>query len=233
MCLVTCFAHPDDAELWAGGAICLHSVSGVVGRIICFDTGEPERIREAEAAANTLGVERLTILPRMEKWWQGTESNLEDVIRLFRQDPPDVVVTHPLDDTHPEHVAAARLAIKAAIRVQDLTGQPIEVYESSTYLGRTTNGLFTPSTLIDVSAVWDRKVSALRCYRSQDPETLLSFIDAQTRFYGSLCGVNRAEGFRLYPLLGQGWHAENLFWPFASKRAAPTAAREDQGGSAR
>ncbi len=202
MTLLCCFAHPDDAELWAGGTVHCHVNINQRVVIICFDTGEPERNKEAQKAAITLGVEKLTLLPRHQVWWQGSDDDLDKIINIIIDEKPTIILTHSFDDTHPEHSLMAKLVVKATIRAQDILNRKIQVYETSTYLGQTLNGLFTPTTFIDISEVWSKKELAIRHFITQMPETLLSFIDSQTRFYGSLCGVTRAEGFRRYPILG-------------------------------
>jgi hypothetical protein len=65
---------------------------------------------------------------------------------------------------------------------------------------------FTPSFVVDISAVWDRKVEAMtasetvrkRGARSRDRAGRggsLSIVEARARFFGSMIGVERGEAF--------------------------------------
>ncbi len=211
--VVGCFAHADDAELWSGGTLCRHIAAGHEVTLAYFDTGEPARLVEAREAASVLGGARLTVLDRDEKWFRGADRDLDRLLRLISEVRPDLIVTHPTEDTHIEHVRVAELVSKATIRGQDMVGRPIWLYETSSYGGTTRAGLFSPDVLVDISDVWERKVEAIRCFRSQDPETLLQLVDAQTRFYGGLCGVQRAEGFRRVSVLGVAHEARCVLGP--------------------
>lgn len=216
--LLAIFAHPDDAELWCGGTILRHRAFGIPASIVCFDTGEAERREEAARAAHHLDA-TCTILPRRESWWRGCDADLDALLAGVLAVQPKAILTHCADDTHPEHVLVAQMAVKAAIRAQDILGTAIEVYESSSYHGQMRSGLFQPTVFIDVDDVWDRKLAALQEFHSQTPAELIRFADAQSRFYGGLSGTGRAEGFRRFPLLGLAAKPALVLAPFAEMRA--------------
>lgn len=212
--LMCCMAHPDDAELWAGGTLLLHRQIGVKIILVCFDTGEPERNRESEQAARLLDA-NLVILPRKDKWWLGSDDDLRRLTVLMNEERPRIVITHASDDTHPEHQLVHRLVVKAGIRHQDDCARHIQIYECAPYLGRTSAGLFCPDLFLDITDLWPRKLAAIRAFTSQNPDTNVAFIDGMSQFFGGLCGVERAEGFRRYPLLGLAASPTNLFPAFA------------------
>jgi hypothetical protein len=64
---------------------------------------------------------------------------------------------------------------------------------------------FTPSFVIDVSAVWSHRMDAVSAYESQfgrethrteiGGETFLAFLEARARFYGAMAGVEHGEAF--------------------------------------
>src|SRR4029453_4176122 len=109
-------AHPDDAEILAGGTLYQHRQRGDSVEI-CSVTYTPDSVRGQEGA---VGAQRLGAgftclgLPDMEV----SPYTLGDVERLpafLLAGPPDLVLTHWLEDTPPDHVASARLVIEALV----------------------------------------------------------------------------------------------------------------------
>jgi len=212
--LLCCLAHPDDAEIWMAGTILQHRNSNIRVIVVCFDTGEPERVLEAKRAAKLLDITQLIILPRNDLWWKGSNNDLERLIDIFTNEKPNVIITHSASDTHPEHQLINQLCVKATIRYQDNCCQEAQLYECSSYLGREQEKLFLPDIFIDITPYWEKKIKAISIYKSQNPEVSLGFINGVNHFYGGLCGVERAEGFRRYPLLGKAGTATSLFPSF-------------------
>jgi LmbE family N-acetylglucosaminyl deacetylase len=58
-----------------------------------------------------------------------------------------------------------------------------------------------PNLAVDISAVWELKAQALRCYQAQftpeEMEQLLWVIDARQQAFGAANGCERAEGLRV------------------------------------
>ncbi|MGJ7906673.1 PIG-L deacetylase family protein [Actinopolyspora sp. H202] len=115
-------AHPDDAEIGAGGTIHRRVQAGweVTVLIMSHGTlgGDPdERLGEAHAAVNSLGAALLLehlpdgrILDDVE-----TVRRIERVVQRVR---PDVVLVHSENDTHPDHRAVHRATASAARGVE-------------------------------------------------------------------------------------------------------------------
>src|SRR5207248_1307804 len=87
--------------------------------------------------------------------------------RLLGEQEPDVLLAHWPIDTHPDHQAASMLAIRAYL------GSPrrYPVYFFEVNSGSQTLG-FLPSAFVDITAVRERKKSALFAHRSQDGEEI-------------------------------------------------------------
>lgn len=83
--VLTIMAHPDDAELWAGGylAQCVHIGAQVT---IALPRHGPERDAEAEAGAVVLG----TQLRLLE------DADSTCLAALLKKERPEVVITHPV-----------------------------------------------------------------------------------------------------------------------------------------
>src|SRR5215510_5673099 len=112
--VVAILAHPDDAEILAGGTLYQHRQRGDSVEI-CSVTYTPDSVRGQEGAsgAQRLGADFTCLgLPDMEV----SRYNPEDVERLtacLLMRPPDLVLKHWMDHTHPDHVTRVRLLIEA------------------------------------------------------------------------------------------------------------------------
>jgi bacillithiol biosynthesis deacetylase BshB1 len=171
-------AHPDDAEISLGGTIlCMVDAGARVG-VLDLTRGElgtrgsrAERAREAEAATAMLGIALRENLDLPDGRVVADVAAREQLAKLLRQLAPDVVFAHYVEDLHPDHAACGRLAREAwylsglARLAERDEGSPARrprrLYH---YPGHVP---FEPTLVVDVSAVWQRKVEVIRCYRSQ------------------------------------------------------------------
>jgi LmbE family N-acetylglucosaminyl deacetylase len=137
---------------------------------------------------------------------------LDDVERLatfLLTQPPDVVLTHWQDDSHPDHVATVQLVIEALVRyavshgLDDVDASRRvfpQVWSCDTYGAQGRHGGFEPEWYIDVSEVWAQKMHALMAHQSQHPEHWLDLVQRHNAFYGARCHRAYAEGFCRLPL---------------------------------
>jgi LmbE family N-acetylglucosaminyl deacetylase len=168
---VLCFApHADDEVLGAGGTLALHRDQGdPVAVAVVFDgrlglpVGLPAdtRRREAQAAAQVLGLapyEFLDYPEGHEPTAPQLAEGVERLARVIRAVAPRTIYGPWVGEAHPDHRLLARvlgLAWRAAGRDAELWG-----YEVWTPL--------EAQRLVEVSAVWPRKLEALSRYGSQD-----------------------------------------------------------------
>jgi LmbE family N-acetylglucosaminyl deacetylase len=118
------------------------------------------REQEAAAAAAVLGISTWSFLRRPD-WFVGDsidETATLLVPILAREAPGLVYLPHP-DEWHPDHRAALPIA-QAALALQRQAEPDLRAYEVWTPLGE-------HDQVEDISAVMDRKLQAVRCYRSQ------------------------------------------------------------------
>lgn len=161
--------HPDDDVIGCGGALALHREAGARVRVVhVFDGAlgaEPAlRRREAEAAALSLGGLEL-------EFWNLPEGHLpaphEDLAGLWRVRAacaafePDLVYAPWAGEAHRDHHTVA-CVVRAALALAQADGgarSAAWAYEVSTPL---------PATrVLDVGAVWQRKLAALGSHASQ------------------------------------------------------------------
>ncbi len=121
-------AHPDDAEVHAGGLATLYRRLGHVVKMVsvtCGDAGHHQmrgkelalrRRQEAVAAGTIIGATYVT--------WDFPDGTLQptlevrnQIIRELRQFQPDLVLTHRTSDYHPDHRAVGNAVRDASYMV--------------------------------------------------------------------------------------------------------------------
>ncbi|KPI18182.1 PIG-L deacetylase family protein [Streptomyces mirabilis] len=183
-------AHAGDFVWRAGGAIALAASRGEKVTIACLTYGERgesakawregnslEEIKEirraeAEAAASTLGA-RVRFLDAGDYPLLVTQELTDQLVRIYRDTQPDVVLTHPLDDPYNgDHPAAARMALDARVLAQaigypsegEITGAP-PVFFFEPHQPEMCG--FRPEVLLDITPVWETKRKAMECLAAQ------------------------------------------------------------------
>ncbi|HVR43793.1 MAG TPA: bacillithiol biosynthesis deacetylase BshB1 [Thermoanaerobaculia bacterium] len=209
-------AHADDVELCCGGTVAEAVRRGRRVGIVDLTRGEmgtrgdPEtRHAESLEAARILGAafrERLDFGDG--NLATGREQELA-VIRLIRRWRPSILLAPYPDDRHPDHSRTGRLVADAwfyaGLRKIE-TGQ--KAHRPDVVACYLQNYHLPPSFVVDVTASHERKMRAIRAYGSQfhDPdsgepltfiakESFLPMIEARSRHFGALIGVEHGEAF--------------------------------------
>jgi len=221
--LLVIAAHPDDAEMAAGGLIAKTAAAGRRVGIVDLTRGElgsrgtpEEREREAAAASEVLGVAVRENLGLPDGGVTESLENRRLVVDAIRRHRPTLVIAPWLEDAHPDHAAAGRLAesamYPAGFANYDTGTEP---YRAACLAHCMHHYPFEPSFVVDVSDVWERKMEAIRCYGSQlheegvdGPVTNISRPDFLDRFEGRF----RHYGFQI----GAAWGE-----PFWMRRPVP------------
>ncbi|MFF0413443.1 PIG-L deacetylase family protein [Kitasatospora sp. NPDC004745] len=185
-------AHPDDAELWAGGTLALHAQHAPVH--IAVPLHDPVRDAEAQAGAAVLGA----TLHQLPELTPATIRNL--LVELTSH----VVITHPVHDTHAAHRRTAEAVLEALPEAKIETGRPRRLYTCDTYNSLTTTGQITPTVMVDVTATFGTKMKALRCHKSQPIDDHFGpMAEDLARGWGRRSGAVFAEAFTALPVLGR------------------------------
>jgi N-acetylglucosamine malate deacetylase 1 len=207
-------AHPDDAEVGCGGVLLQAAASGLRTGVADLTAGERatrgssgQRSDERDRASRLLGLAARFVVGLPDGHLGTNPRHRDAVIRLVREVRPAIVLAPYPEDRHPDHAAAGRLvregSFMAGVRKIG-EGDPHRPRRLFHYM---VHHPFTPSVVVDISAVWDRKVEAMAAYESQfgsaelDPETalggggFLSIVEARARFFGAMIGVERGEAF--------------------------------------
>jgi len=204
-------AHPDDVELLCAGTLGLLSRQGHDLWLAHMTVGEKggqqppdelSRIRgeEAVSAAKILGAETYGgITGDLELYV--CERHAQRITELLNAVEPDVVITHALNDYHPDHRITGHMVVD---QVGARSVQPSVLYMD------TVAGIdFAPEVYCDIAETVELKKEMLRCHTSQiqwmaryrhtDIEYIIEWIGA---WRGLQCGARYAEGFRIETSLG-------------------------------
>ena len=199
--VLAAFAHPDDEVFRCGGTLALLARRGVRVQTLTAtrggggSCGDPPlctrdrlpdvREEELRCACRALGIEA----PWLLDYEDGTLSTVDDqegaahVLDAIDELRPQVLITWPPDGLsgHPDHVAVSRWTRLAFEAADDLgSGAQLALYHMvvpervGDVLGF--SGLHAVSdedvTLtVDVAPVWEEKLSAIRCHRTQAGES--------------------------------------------------------------
>jgi bacillithiol biosynthesis deacetylase BshB1 len=218
-------AHPDDAELCAGGTIAKLTKEGK--RVVLVDCTKGEmgtrgndeiRLAEASIAAKILGIEDRINLGMKDGFIFHNEENLYKMVQTIRRYRPKMVLIHPWFERHPDHESTHRLfrdaLFKSGLKKFETT---LDGEVQSTYRTRKIYCYMQayqfpklPDFMVDISDVHDIKISAIQAFESQvfiegkyvqEPQTRLASpefmeeLNARARYFGGLIGVKYAEAF--------------------------------------
>lgn len=196
--LLMVMAHPDDAEIWAGGTLIKHVIDGGFADVVIL-SGDENRRAEADLLAGMYrGVTIHHCGGKGEEPVDApqTRSAIEQVILERR---PYAVITHAPGDPHPDHAAAASAVHAALMRLarDDAPGQLL--YCNGYFSGSLHLDAFQPDSFVDISDVAEAKYAAIRNHISQDPSFWVEMASTMDILNGMRCGVRKAEAFRRSP----------------------------------
>jgi N-acetylglucosamine malate deacetylase 1 len=208
-------AHPDDIEQTCGGTLIRMAEMGYRTGALDLTAGDmgtrgtPDlRIEESNTAAC-----------RMQLAWRGNlrlpDARLENTISVrmtlaaeIRRLRPRVVILPYWEGRHPDHYRCSEIGYEACFlaglkKLDDSSEphRPHKILYASVYAN------VTPSFVVDISAQFERRMSALFAYDSQYGEAgegsdlfpkqteIRERLGAVARFYGNLIGVRYGEPF--------------------------------------
>ncbi len=212
------FAHPDDVELTVGGTLLKMKSLGYKTGALDVTKGEmgtrgtvEGRAEEAADAAKILklDVRENLELPDGHVWV--TEETRTKLVRVLRKLKPKILLTHQIDDPHPDHNHITQL-VREAARLCSMQKYDGDFGQERIAAPMVAHNIFsqrvTPSFIVDISEFVAEKTDAIRAHKSQfynpnsdELETRLTskgFIDElenRSRYFGSLIGVAAGEPF--------------------------------------
>jgi LmbE family N-acetylglucosaminyl deacetylase len=223
------FAHPDDAEIAAGGTLTKWARAGREVHLLVLTNGDRgsqdasrdraelarTRLAETEAAAELMGLSSVRILSVHDGELENTIPVREAVVRRIREVHASTVLS--VDPTmiffgnryynHTDHRTAGFIALDAAAPA---SGNPHFFPEHFTqglavqhveqiWLGWTAESNHAE----DITGLFETKVAALAAHESQLHEGIAFFeemLEGEATEAGTTIGVDHAEAFRVLDL---------------------------------
>jgi bacillithiol biosynthesis deacetylase BshB1 len=216
--ILAVFAHPDDLELTVGGTMLKMKQLGYRTGALDVTRGEmgtrgtvEGRAKEAEDAAAILKLDVRANLALADGHVFVDDPSRTEMVRAFRQLKPKVILTHQLEDPHPDHDHIAQL-VRESARLASMKNYDPETGGEKIPVPRVAHNIFSrrviPSFVVDISEFLAEKMAAIRAHSSQfydpnstEPETRLTdkrFLDElenRSRYFGSLIGVEAGEPY--------------------------------------
>ena len=207
-------AHPDDAEIAAGGTLLALTAQGHRVGILDLTDGEPTprgqretRLQEAARASEVLGLAFRRTLNLPNRFLMDTIEARIAVAEVLRETRPQVMLVHFPDDAHPDHVAANRICEAARFYAKfsrtDWTGDPFYPPRLYRFLMSHKRAHLPVSFVVNITPYFETKLKAIACYASQGPldggiDAARTWLDVEPRalYHGSLGGVRYGEAFQ-------------------------------------
>lgn len=213
--------HPDDAELACSGTIMKHIQEGLKVGIVDLTQGElgtrgsaELRLLEALDSAKVLGLTARENLGLADGFFENKKEEQIALIKAIRKYTPEIVLGNAVSDRHPDHGRAGKLIFDACFlsglrKIETvLDGVQQEAWRPKQLFHYIQDEYIQPDFVVDVTPFWDRKVEAIKAFKSQffnpdskEPETHISsgdffkFIEARSREMGHQIDATHGEGF--------------------------------------
>ncbi len=212
--------HPDDAELGMGGAILKLLAEGHRVGILDLTSGEPtphgsDEIRAAEthAASQVLGISWRRNLGLPNRSLEPTLEARHQLAGVIRATKPRWLFAPFWTDAHPDHVAATELVeaarFWAKLTKSEIPGEPHHPERIYNYYCVHLRLTPQPAFVLDISAQWEQKLTAIACFESQfikgREQLNPSFLDRlrdEAAYWGKTIGTQYGEPFACREPLG-------------------------------
>jgi N-acetylglucosamine malate deacetylase 1 len=215
--LLAIAAHRDDVELTCAGTLLRASDAGHRTGILDLTAGESGthgsaelRAEEARRASEILGVSERRNAGLPDAHLQNDDETRRAVVGHIRHFAPRIVILPFPVGRHPDHRVASELGRDACflsgLARYDAGGTPHRPFKILYALSYREDPL-KPTFVVDISAQFERKLAAIRCYASQfdgakaageifpTGQDLYSLVETQNAHYGSLIRARYGEPF--------------------------------------
>ncbi len=210
-------AHRDDVEITCGGTIIKMVDSGKKAGILDLTQGEmgtkgtaEDREREADDAAKIIGLSFRKNLKLPDSAVEVNRENKLKIARVIRDTQPELVILPFWLQRHPDHLYAMQLGYDACylagLKKLGIDGngephRPRKIIYSSSFRD------VKHSFYVDITDQIDRKLEAVRAYKSQFDGSkqskeifkpgvdIFNYMSITAMHYGHQVGVKYAEAF--------------------------------------
>lgn len=213
-------AHRDDVELTCAGTLLKAVDAGYQAGVLDLTAGEAAsrgsaelRAKEAGRAAEILGLTERRNAGLPDAHLENNNHTRRILIEQIRYFAPRVVILPFPVGRHPDHRIASELGrdacYLAGLAKYEADGVPHRPHKILYALAYREDPI-KPTFVVDVSAQFERKLAAIRCYGSQfdgvqaagetfpTGQDLYSLVETQNAHYGSLIRARYGEPFYTY-----------------------------------
>jgi N-acetylglucosamine malate deacetylase 1 len=210
-------AHRDDVELTCAGTLLKAVDAGYQVGILDLTAGESGtrgsaalRAEEAQRAGEILGVSERRNAGLADAHLHNTDETRRIVVQHIRHFAPRVVILPFPVGRHPDHRIASELGrdacYLAGLARYKAEGDPFRPHKLLYALSYREDPI-KPTFVVDISAQFDRKLAAIKCYGSQfdgakaageifpTGQDLYTLVETQNAHYGSLIRQRYGEPF--------------------------------------
>ena len=221
-------AHPDDAELGCGGTIAKHVALGHKVGIVDLTKGElgtrgtvQSREQEAADSGKILGISARENLGLQDGFFRNHQEEQLTVVKAIRKYQPEIILANAIFDRHPDHAKASDLAFDAAFlaglsKVETSVDGKLQMAWRPKVMYHYIQSLYiNPEFVVDVSDFWEKKMDAIRAFKTQffdpkssEPNTYISnpsflkMVESRAQEMGHAIGVKYGEGFTVRRFIG-------------------------------
>jgi bacillithiol biosynthesis deacetylase BshB1 len=221
-------AHPDDIEISASGTLMKHIEMGKTVAIVDLTQGElgsrgtiESRYEEAKKASDIMGVKHRVNLKMADGFFEINQANKIKIIEQIRHFKPEIVLCNAISDRHPDHGRASQLVSEACflsglLKIEtNFNDQLQEKWRPKAVYHYIQDRYIKPDFVVDVSKYIDKKIEALKAYKTQffnpalaDVKTPISgedffdFLKGRWKDFGRDINTEYAEGFTVERVVG-------------------------------
>jgi bacillithiol biosynthesis deacetylase BshB1 len=209
-------AHPDDVECGVGGLAALMGIQRIPFAVVDMTRGEagsrgtPEqRLEEALVSSQFLGACSRENLDMGDGLLEDSVRNRQRVATVIRKYRPQIVLAPYWEDLHNDHAAAGMIVRHSSIYCSMAKFEsPYPPHKPRLFLYYLLHHCQSPTFVVDISKVFDRKIEAIKKYTSQFEKNAeqygvipvgignyLFHIESRSRYFGSLANFSYGEPF--------------------------------------
>lgn len=212
-------AHPDDAEICAGGTILKLCNKGYNVKVVMMTNGnlgindKPKyitkkiRFKEEKAAAKYAGF-NYQILNNSDGMLKANINNRKKVINIIKEFQPDIIITHRKNDYHTDHRVTSQIVEDSLVLIcsknickkyKHLSYNPIVLY----FWDRFTKPYkFVCDIIVDITSFYEKKIELMYQHKSQftSIETCKNISNQNNELQKKYCTNNDSNYVELFEI---------------------------------
>jgi bacillithiol biosynthesis deacetylase BshB1 len=215
-------AHPDDCEIFMGGALAVFKKSGLKIGILNLTKGEmgtygnaETRAAESKHAGKVLHLDFQRTLDVPDSRVEMLYEYKKKIIDVIRETRPEILFSFLHDTRHPDHGNCGKLVKEAAYLsgLEKIKSKFDKFRPSALIMFPELRFYQKPDFVVDITDTWDKKVSAIKAFSTQvavnhedsvevNPKKTLihsaefwDLLEARAKMAGALIGCAYGEPF--------------------------------------